>query len=195
MQIIPAILSVDKFEVFELLRKIRESGKFERVQIDFIDGEYANNKTIRPVEVDLLPFLPLMFDAHLMVTENNVLAWSKTAEKVGFDRVIVQTESISNPGDFSGLALDIHSPVELLIPYLHNLDVVVLMAVEPGFSGQKFNDGVIEKVRQLHKLRRYSNYRYKICVDGGVLQEHVPILSEAGADEVTVGIRRALDWS
>jgi ribulose-phosphate 3-epimerase len=195
MQVIPAILSVDKFEVFDLLKKVRDCGKFERVQIDFIDGEYANNRTIRPVEVDLLPFLPLMFDAHLMVTEGNVLTWSKTAEKVGFDRIVVQAESISDPGDFTGLALDIHSPVELLLPYLHNLEVVVLMAVEPGFSGQKFDDRVIEKVKQLHKLRRYSNYRFRICVDGGVLQEHLPILTESGADEVTVGIRRALDWS
>lgn len=194
MQIIPAILSVDKFEVYDMLRQVRDTGRFERIQIDFIDGEYADNKTIRPVEVDLLPFLPMMFDAHLMVTENNVLSWSKVAEKVGFDRIAVQAESISEPGSFNGLALDIHSPAGLLLPYLENLELVILMAVEPGFSGQKFDEGVIEKVRQFNKWRKYDNYNYRICVDGGVQKEHLPILTEAGADEVTVGIRRALDW-
>lgn len=194
MQIIPAILSVDKYEVYDLLKKVRDSKRFERVQIDFIDGEYTNNKTISPAEVDLTPFLPLMFDAHLMVTQNNVYEWRRTAEKLGFDRIAIQAESVSEPGDFNGLALDIHSPVEALFPYLADMEVVVLMAVEPGFSSQKFDERVIPKIAQIYKWRKYNNFNYKICVDGGVLEEHVQMLSEAGADEVAVGIEKVLDW-
>jgi ribulose-phosphate 3-epimerase len=194
MQVIPAVLSIDKFEVYGWLKQIRDSRKFERVQIDFIDGEYANNTTIRPAEVDLLPFLPLMFDAHLMVTENNVLMWAKTAEKVGFDRIIPQVESISSPGEYQGLAVDIHSPAEVILPYLDKLEAVILMAVEPGFSGQKFDTGVIEKAKYLQRLRKYDNYRFRICVDGGVQKEHLPLLAEAGVDEVTVGVKRIQDW-
>ena len=67
------------------------------------------------------------------------------AKKVGFDRMIVQVESISRPEDFAGLALDMHSPVEMIEPYLGRLEVVIVMAVEPGFTGQEFDERVIEK--------------------------------------------------
>src|SRR3990172_4756450 len=100
IQVFPAILTDNVFELGEALRKIRDSKKFSRVQIDFIDGEYANNRTIKPAEMDLIPYLPLKFDAHLMVSENNVLIWAKEAAVMGFERVIAQMESISDPGDF-----------------------------------------------------------------------------------------------
>jgi len=131
MKIVPAILTNDLKELNEMLRKIRDAKKFERVQIDFIDGEYAANRTIRPSECDLIPYLPIKFDAQLMVTENNVWEWAKYAEKVGFERIIPQVESISEPEKFDCLAMDMHSPVEVLKPYLKNLKYVLVMSVEP----------------------------------------------------------------
>ena len=74
MQIIPAILTQDPLELDLYLRKVRDSKKFDKVQIDFIDGKFVNNITIRPAEVDLIPYLPLKFDAHLMVVEDNQVA-------------------------------------------------------------------------------------------------------------------------
>src|SRR3989344_5938767 len=100
MKIVPAILTSDPAELDGLLRQIRDRKKFERVQIDFIDGEYANNKTIRPMDCDLIPFFPIKFDAQLMVVENNVWEWCRTAKKMGFDRIIPQVESISEPQKF-----------------------------------------------------------------------------------------------
>ena len=158
------------------------------MQIDFIDGEFAANRTIKPTECDLIPYLPLRFDAHLMVTENNVLEWSKAAEKMGFERVIPQLENISRPEEFSALALDLETSVEKIEPYLGNLDLVLVMSVKAGFGGQEFDEVVYEKIRALKKRG------VRICVDGGVDQEHLPILENLGVDEVAVGAKRVLSW-
>ena len=194
MKIVPAILTNDLKELNEMLRKIRDAKKFERVQIDFIDGEYAANRTIRPSECDLIPYLPIKFDAQLMVTENNVWEWAKYAEKVGFERIIPQVESISEPEKFDCLAMDMHSPVEVLKPYLKNLKYVLVMSVEPGFGGQEFVNEATEDIKKLSELRRVRGYKYEIGADGGIEKEHLKILEEVGADEAAVGARRVLEW-
>ena len=194
MEIVPAILTDDPLESEKLLREIRDSKKFKRVQIDFIDGEFADNLTIKPSECDLTPYLPVKFDAHLMVVEDNIVEWSKLAEKMGFDRIIAQMESISHPEDFSALALDVHSPVEAIKLYLPKLNYVVVMSVEPGFGGQEFVDKAITHVRELREIRVIEGDKYKICVDGGVDKEHLEILEKMGVDEVAVGAKRVLSW-
>jgi ribulose-phosphate 3-epimerase len=194
MEIIPSILTHDRRTAEQLLTRVRDSRQYERVQIDFVDGVFAENKTIRPEEVYLMPYLSLLFDAHLMVTQNNIKDWSRAAEKVGFDRIIAQFESISEPEKFKGLALDIHSPVEAIKPYLFNLEAVVVMAVEPGFGGQEFVNAAVEHVKILARERKMNNYHYRICIDGGVEMIHLPFLREWGADEVAVGAERVLSW-
>ena len=194
MEIIPAILTNDAKELDELLRRIRDSHKYSRAQIDFIDGEFADNLTIKPSECDVIPYLPVRFDAHLMVVEKNIMEWSKLAGKMGFDRVIAQMESISNPEKFKCLALDVHSPVGAIEPYLEKVNYVVVMTVEPGFGGQKFDELALDKIRRLGQIRQIKGYKYKICVDGGVEKEHLEILERLGVDEVAVGVRRVLDW-
>ena len=190
----PAILTDNRRELEEWLVRLKEIGKFERVQIDFVDGEYANNLTVRPSDVDLLPYLPMLFDAHLMVTEKNISVWSGEAVKVGFDRIIAQMESISQPENFRGLAMDVHSPVEAIEPYLPKLEAVVVMAVEPGFSGQEFVNLAVDHLKRLTEYRKKYDLKYKICVDGGVDDIHLPFLEKWGADEVAVGVRRVLEW-
>ncbi|TSC87908.1 MAG: hypothetical protein G01um101416_223 [Microgenomates group bacterium Gr01-1014_16] len=195
MEIIPAILTNDPVEFGELMRRIGESKKFGRVQIDFIDGEYAANESVKVSECKSVKRYPeLKFDAHLMVTERNINKYVQEAKNVGFDRIIAQMESISRPEDFSALALDIHSPVEAIKPYLPKLKYVVVMSVEPGFGGQEFNKTTLDKIRQIGQIGRINGYKFKICVDGGVQKEHLKILEEAGADEVAVGARRVLEW-
>lgn len=188
------MLTADVLELGEWLKKIKNSQKFSRVQIDFVDGKYATNTTIRPVDCDLVPYWPLRFDAHLMVTEGNILPFSQTAQQMGFARIIAQVESISHPEDFRGLALDVHSPVAAIANYLADLEVVVVMAVEPGFGGQEFVDQALQNVDLLVSIRREKNLNFEICVDGGVGKEHLPSLKERGVDSVAVGVKRALEW-
>lgn len=195
MEIIPAVLTNDPQELDGWLRKVSESKKFQRVQIDFVDPMFALNQTIKPSEADLIPYLPIKFDAHLMVTQENVLFWTKTAEKIGFDRVIVQMESVAEPGEYNGLALDIHSPIEAIEKYLIKLKVVVLMGVEPGFGGQKRSTEVVRKAQELVRRRSERKLKFRICVDGGVEQEDVAELEMAGVDEVAVGVKRVLLWT
>jgi ribulose-phosphate 3-epimerase len=188
MRIIPAILTNDLKEFDDLMTKIITSKKFDRVQVDFIDGEYANNKTILPSQAGSI----LKMDAHLMVVENNLQKYLKNSDK--FDRIIAQIESISNPEEFDCLALDIHSPVEVILPYLPKLKLVNLMAIEPGFGGQSADLRIFERISYLSNLRSLENLSFLIAVDGGVEQKHLKALEELGVDEVVVGAARMLEW-
>lgn len=194
MQLIPAILTDDPMEARHLIEEVQKSGKFLRVQVDFVDGEYNNNLTISPGDLLVSEFNRLKFDAHLMVVEKNIGRFVNEAEVAGYERIISQVESISKPENFSGLAIDVHSPVAAIEPYLANLDVVIVMAVEPGFGGQSFDDDVIESLKRLNRLRRENRYQFRICVDGGVQKEHLEWLEEAGVDELAVGAKRLLGW-
>lgn len=194
MEVIPAVLVGSVVEAQVLITDILNKKKVKRIQVDFIDGEFANNKTFRPSELDLSQYMPVKFDAHLMVVEDNVLMWSKVAQKVGYDRIITQVESISHPEEYVGLALDIHSPVAAIRPeWYKNLGVVLLMAVEPGFGSQEFDERVFGKVSDLRNLRDLRNLTFKIQVDGGVHKKHLEELEKAGVDEVVVGGRRYID--
>ena len=186
MQLIPAILTNDVEEFNNLLASI--SHKYDRVQIDFIDGEYTNNKTILPSQVSSI----FKMDAHLMVVEKNLQEYLKDRNK--FDRVIVQMESISSPEDFECLALDIHSPIEAIEPYLSKLKLVNLMSIEPGIGGQKLDPRIFEIISNLSNLRRLKNLSFLIAVDGGIEKEHLEKLELAGVDEVVVGAKRVLSW-
>ncbi|KKS32708.1 MAG: ribulose-phosphate 3-epimerase [Candidatus Amesbacteria bacterium GW2011_GWA2_42_12] len=193
MKIIPAILTGDVQELDFLLRKIRDSSKFERAQIDFVDGVFANSLTIKPTEVDMVSYLPLKFDAHLMVKGDNVLFWGKNAVQMGFERVIMQVES-GESDDYKCLGIDLDTQVELVQKRLKNLELVLLMSVKAGFGDQKFDEGVIGKIRQIGQIREIERYDFKICVDGGIEPEHLPILEKLGVDEVAVGAKRVLEW-
>lgn len=183
----------DPTEARKWIEKIKETGEYERIQVDFVDGEYSNNLTIRPGDVLVSEFEGLKFDAHLMLVQKNILGWTNEAEISGFQRIISQVESISDPESFTALALDMHSPVAAIEPYLAKLELVVVMAVEPGFGGQKFGDETIEKIKNLNSLRTQSSLKFRICVDGGVQKEHLAVLQAAGADEAAVGVKRLLD--
>ena len=117
--------------------------------IDFIDGEYANNESVRVEECKGIRNYDLKFDAHLMVVEKNIEKYARAVGELGFDRVIAQMESISYPEKFKCLALDVHSPVETIEPYLPKLNYVVVMAIEPGFGGQVFSGEVAEKIKMV----------------------------------------------
>jgi ribulose-phosphate 3-epimerase len=188
------VLTDDPGEARDLIEKVEKSGKFGRVQVDFVDGEYNTNLTILPGDILVSEFSGLKFDAHLMVVQKNIGRWANEAEVAGYDRIVAQVESISEPGSFSGLALDVHSPIGAIEPYLGHLEVVVVMAIEPGFGGQEFCDEVIKSIKRLREIRDKFEYKFRICVDGGIQKEHLDELEKAGADEVAVGARRVMEW-
>ena len=194
MEIIPAILTDDPTEFEELVGEIAKSGRFSRVQVDFIDGEYAANKTVGVEMCKSIKNYPqIKFDARLMVVQKNLGEYVEEAKRQGFDRIIPQVESISRPEEFDCLAIDFHSPVQVLEPYLPRLKYVLVMAVEPGFGGQEFDFLTLDRVRQIGQIRHINDYKYKIGVDGGVEKEHLSVLENLGGDEVAGVANRVLE--
>lgn len=191
MQIIPAILTSSLEEFNNLLASI--SPKYDRVQVDFIDGEYTNNKSLRVEELESISKYPeIKFDAHLMVIGKNLQKYLDSLKN--FNRVIVQMESVARPEDHECLALDIHSPVEAIEPYLKNLKYLNLMAIEPGFGGQELDLTIFNKISDLSNLRSLNHLSFLMSVDGGVEKEHLQKFEELGVDEVIVGAKRLLSW-
>lgn len=193
MLIIPAILTRDPKELEEKI-KLSE-GLAERIQIDIIDGAFAENKTIDLAAVGQIES-GLGIDVHLMVKEP--VDWVEKSVRAMADRIVGQVEEMSNQTEFvgkvqetghqAGLALDIETPITALDEFLFtDLDIILVMSVKAGFSGQEFQEQALEKITALLSYRNKNGYKYKICVDGGVEVNNIKKIADAGADEVVIG--------
>ena len=195
LKIIPAILTDSEDELEEMLSVCE--GVVDRVQIDIIDGKFADNLTVHPLALRNID-TNLNLDFHLMVEEP--IDWIEDCANAGADRIIGQIEKMSNQVEFVakvteaglkvGLAIDLDTPVSKLDPVvLTNLDVVLVMSVRAGFGGQKFADRVLDKIKKLDEIRARDDTHYKICDDGGVTLENVDVLRRELVDEVSIGRR------
>ncbi len=204
VEIIPAILTVDPQELRELIRQAEDV--VERVQIDIIDGVFAENKTIDPLVLRGID-TNLKLDFHLMVKEP--VNWVEKCVSSGADkrslrsgdlRIIGQVEQMSSQVEFVGkvqevgasvgLGIDIDTPVSKIdSTILTNLDVVLVMSVPAGFGGQKFDPSALLRVSELNEVRIRDDTSFRICVDGGVKIENIGRIRKEGADEVSIGRR------
>jgi len=199
MIIIPGILTnnIDK-----LYRKIKlAQGLVEWIQIDFIDGQYADNTTISPTEIFLDEFKKtgLKFEAHLMVSPQNMEQWTEECGLVGFDRIMSQVESVTDPVTFiqqikhqwgiqCGFSIDIQTPVSAIRKNtLKELDTVQIMLVKAGFSEQKTKPELLEKIQQLSTIRNHLSANFQIQVDGGVKSNNIKTLQNLQIDSAVVG--------
>jgi ribulose-phosphate 3-epimerase len=194
LKVIPSILSNNPNEAKELLYQCQDAG-VERVHIDIIDGVFANNKTI---DISVLEDIEttLRYDIHLMVKEP--ANWIEKCIRAGADRIIGQIEMMGNQQDFvqkaqgfgidAGLAVDLKTPVAHLDDYvLPDVDLVLVMSVAAGFGGQEFDVAVLNKIKELAKIKSTDNIPFKVCVDGGVTTQTVVDVAELEVDEVVVG--------
>ncbi len=193
IEVIPAILTDDFTEAKELISRCE--GVVEKISIDIIDGKFVDNKTIDPnllSEIDTA----LKIDYQLMVAEP--VSWIERCVRGQANRIIGHVEKMKDQVEFIGrvqevgalvgLAIDLETPVENLDSFvLTNLDVVLVMSVKAGFGGQKFDEMVIEKIKELDRIRKKDNTPYRIHVDGGVTSDNINKIALAGADEVSVG--------
>jgi ribulose-phosphate 3-epimerase len=195
VKIIPAILTANPQELRQ--RLILAERVVDRVQIDVVDGQFAKNRTVDPSLLENLE-TDLNLDFHLMTKEP--VDWVERCIRAEADRIIGQIELMSDQiafvgkvqevGSQVGLAVDLDTPISAIDPtILTNLDVVLLMAVKAGFGGQKFNDKVIKKIKELDKIRVRDDTPFAICVDGGETEETIDDTWISGADEVAVGSR------
>jgi ribulose-phosphate 3-epimerase len=183
VEIVPAVL-VKTAE--ELKQRVKEVEPFvKRVQIDIMDGIFVPNKTIQPEDMRNFK-TKLMKEAHLMVNDNE--KYVEDFLDLGFDMIIVHYESckdipriikkVKNKGKKIALAINPPTPPSAIKDYLDDLDMVLIMTVNPGFSGQEFDSNVMTKIRELRSIKKDLN----IEVDGGIKAENIKLAAEAGAN-------------
>lgn len=186
MLAIPAINEI-KFE--EVIKKIKIAEKFSSwIHLDIVDGKFAANETWNNPQ-DLIKLkaknhkLQADLEIHLMIENPEAVVEDWLA--AGVKRIIISLEAIEkskiqikNTKIEIGLAINPETPVENLLPYLENIKFVLVLGVNPGLAGQKFNEGVLEKIKFL------KNYHPGVIIeaDGGINLETAKLVKEAGAD-------------
>lgn len=194
MKIAPSILSANFANLLEDIKKIEKDA--DLLHIDVMDGHFVPNITIGPVVVkSLRKFFSLPFDVHLMI-ENPDLYIEEFANS-GADIITVHQEAcihlhrtiqkIKGYGKKAGVSLNPAAPLETLKYILQDVDMILIMTVNPGFGGQKFIDSMLKKIEELKKMREDLGLNFEIEVDGGINLYNVKEVVEAGADIIVAG--------
>src|SRR6476469_10042090 len=189
----PSILSADFVNLEAELARISNA---DAVHVDVMDNHFVPNLTIGlPVVERLQKVSPVPLDAHLMIS--NVDRWAPQFADAGVSSVTFHVEASDAPiklarelrarGSKAGMALRPTTPVEPYLDMLTELDMLLLMTVEPGFGGQAFLDVVLPKIRRARALVRDGEHRVWVQVDGGVDADTIGRRAEAGADVFVAG--------
>jgi len=195
MYVAPSILSADFGNLAAEIRVICEAG-CDLVHVDVMDGHFVPNLTIGPVVVSAVAKAATKpLDIHLMVENNSFFADLFLPLKPKFLTFHIEEEKhpmrlidhIRKNGVSPGIVLNPHTPVSAIEHIIDEVDMVLLMSVNPGFGGQKFMPVVLEKTRALRELIERKNAKCLIEVDGGVNGLNAPDLEEAGADVLVAG--------
>lgn len=195
VKIAPSILSADFSKLGEEILDV-ERGGADFIHVDVMDGHFVPNITIGPLIVQAIrPITKLPLDVHLMI-ENPDL-YIEAFAKGGADYITVHVEAckhlhrtisyIKAQGVKAGVVLNPHTPVEMIQHVIEDVDMVLLMTVNPGFGGQAFIPSVLPKITQVKQLAAEKNPALEIEVDGGVNAETAKLCIEAGATVLVAG--------
>lgn len=194
MKISPSILACNFARLEENIKMVSPFCQY--IHIDVMDGVFVNNISIGiPVVKSLRGLFDNVFDVHLMIIDP--LKYIEAFANAGSDIITFHVEAQSNIeatikkikecGKKAGISIKPNTKVEGIRPYLKDLDLVLVMSVEPGFGGQKFMPSAIDKIRELKQLKDKNGYHYEIEVDGGINAETAKLVKDAGADVIVAG--------
>jgi len=195
VKIAPSILSADFARLGDEIKDV-ELGGADYIHVDVMDGHFVPNITIGPLIVEAIrPVTKLPLDVHLMI--ENPDQYIEAFAKAGADYITVHVEAsrhlhrtiqlIKSTGVKAGVVINPATPVESLKHIIEDLDMVLLMSVNPGFGGQKFIPSVLPKIRQVREMADAVNPNLEIEVDGGVNEETAKLCVEAGATVLVAG--------
>lgn len=195
MLVSPSLLSADFANLSKDIEMINNS-EADFLHLDIMDGVFVPNISFGfPVMQAVSKICRKPLDVHLMIVEPH--KWVENVKGIGAEIMNVHLEaclhldrtvnSIHEAGMKAGVTLNPATPVSLLVDIIDQLDLVLLMSVNPGFGGQSFISNTIKKVKELKKLRDSSGSKALIEVDGGVNDTTGKLLAEAGADILVAG--------
>ena len=195
IQISPSILSADFSQLGNEIKRLEEGGA-DMIHVDVMDGHFVPNLTIGPPVIKALrQNCSLKFDVHLMISP--VHKYIEAYADAGADIITIHPEAtddlkksilkIKNLNKKVGVSLNPESKIDLIKDLLGEIDLVLIMSVNPGFGGQKFIPEVLEKIKELKKIQTAKNIDFDIEIDGGINFNNYQLAIEAGANILVSG--------
>ena len=195
IQISPSILSADFSQLGNEIKKLSDAGA-DMIHVDVMDGHFVPNLTIGPPVIkDLKKYSSIPFDVHLMISP--VHKYIEAYAKAGADIITIHPEatddlkkSINKIKELNkkvGVSLNPESKIDLIINNLNEIDLVLIMSVNPGFGGQKFMPEVLQKIKNLVRIRNEQKISFDIEIDGGINFDNSKLAIEAGANILVSG--------